>query len=354
MTTHQGVLLLLDLTAILLAAWALGELARRLSQPAVIGEIVAGIALGPSVLGSAADKVMFPADIRTMLAAIANVGLAVFMFSVGLELDRGSARRGVKAAAAVSLSSTIVPFSAGFLLAYTMLTSHDASHRAVVFAVFVGAAMSITSFPVLARILTDHGWQRLPIGELALTSAAACNVIAWIMLAAATAMVDGSRVLWLLALVPGYAAVMFCLVRPLLRRLVAARPSTSRLLPVMVAGLLLSGAVTEWLGLNLIFGAFLFGLIVPVDGAAQLRRALRDQLGGCCATVLLPVFFVTTGLAVNLTHVGLASIGELAMIALVASVSKYAGAFVSARRLGFDARRSAAFATLMNTRGSPS
>lgn len=344
-------MLLFDLAAILLIARLVGLAARRLGQPAVIGEIVAGIVLGPTVLGVTAGRLVFPLDVRPALSAVANVGLAIFMFIVGLELDRNAVRRGVKAAVLLSLASTVLPFAMGAALAWSLLVRHDASHHPLAFAVFVGAAMSITSFPVMARLLTDLRMERVPIGVLALTCGATSNVIAWAMLTVAVALGNGGRGLWLVAFLPLYAVVMLGVVRPLLRRLVAARPGGGELLAVVLAGLLLSGVVTQWLGLNYIFGPFLFGLIVPADGTEQLRRDVREQLGGLCMLLLLPVFFVVTGLQVDLGHVGLAGIGEFAAILVVAFTGKYAGAFTTARLLGTDARRSATLATLMNTRG---
>jgi Kef-type K+ transport system membrane component KefB len=352
LTAHQIGMLLFDLAAILLIARVVGLTARRFGQPAVIGEIVAGIVLGPSVLGVTAGRLVFPPDVRPALAAVANVGLAIFMFIVGLELDRDAVRRSARAAALLSLASAVLPFAMGAALAWFVLARHDVSHHLLAFAVFTGAAMSITSFPVMARLLTDLRMARAPLGVLALTSGAIGNVIAWVMLTAAVALGDGGRSLWLAAFLPGYVLVMLGVVRPLLRRLIAAWPAGgAELLAVILAGLLLSGVVTQWLGLNYIFGAFGFGLIVPAAGTEELRKAVREQLGGLCTLLLLPVFFVVTGLQVDLRHVGLAGIGELAAILLVAFSGKYAGAFTAARLLGNGTRHSAALATLMNTRG---
>lgn len=351
MTAHQAGMLLFDLAAILIVARLMGTAARRLGQPAVIGEIVAGIALGPTVLGATAARFVFPLDVRPALAAVADVGLAIFMFIVGLELDRDVVRRNLSTAMSVSLGSTVVPFGMGAALAF-LLIRHNPGHHALAFAVFVGAAMSITSFPVLARILTDLALHRVPVGALALTGAAANNVIAWALLAVAMAMAGrGGRGLWLVALVPLYVLVMTGVIRPLLRRLVAARVSAGGLLPVMVAGLLLSSAVAGWLGLHFIFGAFGFGAIVPAHDTDQLRRDIRDQLGRLCTLLLLPIFFVVAGLQVDMTHAGLAGLGELAMILAVAIAGKYAGVFAAARLLGTGVRQSAVLATLMNTRG---
>ncbi|HEX6521256.1 MAG TPA: cation:proton antiporter [Streptosporangiaceae bacterium] len=354
MTAHQVEMLLFDLAAILLAARLMGAAARRLGQPSVIGEIVAGIVLGPTVLGTTAARFVFPLEVRPALTAVADIGLAIFMFIVGLELDRSSIRQSLKGALSVSLGSTVVPFVMGAALAYALIR-HNSSHHLLAFVVFVGAAMSITSFPVLARILIDLTMHRIPLGVQALTGAAANNVIAWVGLAVALVMAgSGTRSLWLIALVPAYLALMLGVIRPLLRRLVAKRPAdTGGLLPVILVGLLASGVATEWLGLNFIFGAFLFGVIMPADadGAGQLRHDIQERLGRLCMLLLLPVFFVVAGLQVNLDHIGLSGIGELALILVVAITSKYVGAFSAARLLGTDIRQSTTLATLMNTRG---
>jgi Kef-type K+ transport system membrane component KefB len=350
MTTHQAMMLLLDLAVILLIARAMGAVAQRLGQPAVIGEIVAGIALGPTLLGGTADGLVFPQDVRPALTAIGDVGLAIFMFIVGLELDRNAIRRNFRTAMSVSFGSVLLPFGLGAGLAY-LLIRHNPSHHSLAFVVFIGAAMSITSFPVMARILNDLTLHRIQFGALALTGAAACDVIAWTLLAVAIALATAGGHPWLVALAPVYVALMIGVVRPLLRRLIGGQWGAGTLLPVVVAGLLLSGVATEWLGLNFIFGAFLFGAIVPQDGAVQLRRDISEQLGRVSTLLLLPVFFVVAGLQVNLAHTGLAGLGLLGLILLVAITGKSVGAFAAARLLGKDMRQSAGLATLMNTRG---
>ena len=350
MTTHQAMMLLLDLAVILLIARVMGAVAQRLGQPAVIGEIVAGIALGPTLLGATADGLVFPQDVRPALTAIGDVGLAIFMFIVGLELDRNAIRRNFRTAMSVSLGSVLLPFGLGAGLAY-LLIRHNPSHHSLAFVVFIGAAMSITSFPVMARILNDLTSHRIQFGALALTGAAACDVIAWALLAVAIALAAVGGHPWLVALAPVYVALMIGVVRPLLRRLIGGRPDAGTLLPVVVAGLLLSGVATEWLGLNFIFGAFLFGAIVPQDGAVQLRRDISEQLGRVSTLLLLPVFFVVAGLQVNLAHTRLAGLGLLGLILVVAITGKSVGAFAAARLLGKDMRQSAGLATLMNTRG---
>ncbi|WP_406036579.1 cation:proton antiporter [Micromonospora sp. NBC_00898] len=355
MSTTQATRLLLALAIIIVAARALGALARRLDQPPVIGEVLAGIALGPTLLHGAVSEAVFPTDIRPFLAALANLGIALFMFIVGLELDHALARGRGRLAGTVSISSIVLPFGLGALLSLYLIGNHP-SRDPLSFALFMGAAMSVTAFPVLARILTDRNMSHTVVGQVALTCAAVDDVLAWTMLATvvtvAGAAADQAR---LLLLVPPYLVVMFLVVRPLLRRVAVAQRAAGRLtsgtLAVVLAGALLSAAATEAVGLHFIFGAFLFGVVMPREGGAALRAELLERVGQVSSVLLLPVFFIVAGLRVDLSAVGATGLGELALILLVAIGGKFAGAFLAARANGLPARESGALATLMNTRG---
>ncbi|MFF8731203.1 cation:proton antiporter [Streptomyces sp. NPDC015171] len=353
MTTNQLFALFSDLALILVLAHALGAVARRLSQPAVIGEVLAGILLGPTLLGHKLSDFLFPMDIRPMLTALADVGMAVFMFIVGLELDRTILRGTGRLAATVSVSSIVLPFGLGALLALG-LADADAPDNRLGFVLFMGTAMSVTAFPVLARILTDRKMQHTPVGGLALACAAIGDVLAWCMLAAVVALAGGGGAdQWYLLLLVPYTAVMLWVVRPLLRRLVAA--GDGRLSPVLLtavlAGLLVSGAATERIGLHFIFGAFLFGVVMPKESTERLRADITDRIGQVSAQLLLPVFFISVGLKVDLSDLGRSGWRDFALILLVAVSGKFLGAFLSARAHGVTARQSAVLATLMNTRG---
>ncbi|MFJ4953566.1 cation:proton antiporter [Streptomyces sp. NPDC088760] len=355
MTTNQLFALFSDLALILVLAQLLGAVARRFSQPAVIGEVLAGIMLGPTLLGHKASDFLFPTDIRPMLTALADVGMAVFMFIVGLELDRKILRGTGRLAATVSLSSILLPFGLGALLAL-LLVEDNAPHHRLGFVLFMGTAMSVTAFPVLARILTDRKMQHTPVGGLALACAAIGDVLAWCMLAAVVALAGGggAHQWYLLMLVP-YTGVMLWVVRPLLRKLLAAGDGTSRLSPAaltaVLAGLLVSGAVTEKIGLHFIFGAFFFGVVMPKESTERLRADITDRVGHVSTHLLLPVFFISVGLKVDLSDLGRSGWLDFALILLVAVSGKFLGAFLSARAHGVTARQSAVLATLMNTRG---
>ena len=352
MTTHQVVFLLLDLALIVMLARLFGAAARRLGQPPVIGEILAGILVGPTLFGNGFSAAVFPTDTRPMFAALANVGVAFFMFMVGLELDGRLLRGRVRIAVSVSAGSIMLPFGLGVALAFYLLRNHSAEHR-LGFLLFIGAAMSVTAFPVLARILTDRGMTKTMLGGLALTCAAVDDVLAWTLLAGVV-MISGNAggEQMLVMLFPVYVAVMFLVVRPLLRRVIT-EDSTLRTgqLAMILVGVLVSGAITEWTGMHFIFGAFLFGAVFPRSGTERLRSALLEGLGQFNTALLLPVFFVVAGLKVDLSGLGLTGLGELGLVLLAAIGGKFGGAFAAARLCRLPTRKSAALATLMNTRG---
>lgn len=352
MNTHQVVFLLLDLAVIVVLARLLGAVARRFDQPPVIGEVLAGVLLGPTLFGEGFSSALFPADIRPFLTALANVGVAVFMFVVGLESERTLLRGRGKVALTVSVSSIVLPFTLGAGLSFYLLLNHQAEHR-LGFALFIGAAMSVTAFPVLARILIDRGMLRTMLGGLALTCAAVDDVLAWCLLAIVVVVSgNGGNEQWLVVLGPLYVAIMLWVVRPLLRRtFTVGGPVGAETLGTVLAGVLVSGAVTEWIGLHFIFGAFLFGVIVPGEGTTALRRAIAERVGEFNSALLLPVFFIVAGLKVNLSAIGVTGVVELGLVLLVAIGGKFGGAFAGARLHRLPARKSAALATLMNTRG---
>ncbi|TGB13370.1 cation:proton antiporter [Streptomyces sp. MZ04] len=354
MDTHQTTALLVGLAVMVFLARMLGVLARRLGQPAVIGEVLAGIALGPTLFHGAITDALFPDDIRPLLSALAAVGIAVFMFIVGLEWDAAMIRGSGSLAASVSFSSILMPFGLGALLALYLMDDYGTDDKTS-FMLFMGIAMSITAFPVLARILTDRNMTRTPMGVIALACASIDDVLAWSLLAAVVALSGSAGPdQWRILLAVPYLLGMFFVVRPLLHRLVARRPDlrlTPTVLACVLTGLLLSAAATEWVGLHYIFGAFLFGLILPRTGSEQLRAEVQDRLGQMNGTLLLPVFFLVAGLNVDLSNLDAAGLGALALILLVAVGGKFTGAFAAARLNGMPVRQSATLATLMNTRG---
>ncbi|MDQ3716578.1 MAG: cation:proton antiporter [Actinomycetota bacterium] len=364
-------LVFLAIAIVIVVARLVGKLFTKIGQPAVVGEIVAGIALGPTALGALPgnlDEALFPPDIRPYLSVLAQLGLVLFMFIVGLEVDLSFIRGRERVAASVSLASIAVPFALGALLAFQLYPNHDVvlvgeTENVVTFAafaLFLGVAMSITAFPVLALILTERNMHRIPAGALSLACAAVDDILAWALLTVVVAVTVGdgySGVLIILALSLAFVVVMFLAVRPLVARMVPRYEKdgrlTSDLFALVLIGILGSAFVTEEIGIHFIFGAFLFGVILPRQGpgASALRRDLLERLEQVSTTLLLPVFFVVTGLNVNLGAIGPTGLVELGLILLVAISGKFLGAFLAARLQRVPRRQSLALGVLMNTRG---
>lgn len=345
-------LLLIDIAIIVLAARLAGTILARLGQPPVIGEILAGILLGPTLLGHVAGHRLFPATVLPPLTALADLGLVLFMFTVGMELDQALVRSEGRAAGGIAASATATPFVLGCALAAALADQH-AHGRHLAFVLFLGIAVAATAFPVLARILTDRGMQHSRLGGLALSSAALIDAIAWAMLAIVVAIAsaaDGSS--WRLALLPGYLLIMGGVVRPLLKRLATAAERTGKLTTGMVSylliGVLISAAATQWMQIHFIFGAFLFGALMPRSG--DVVRQVPERILQL-ATVLLPIYFVITGLTVNLSTLPVSSVGILTAILAVSIGGKLTGAYAGARLTGTPPRDSAVLAALINTRG---
>ncbi|MGY1806248.1 cation:proton antiporter [Blastococcus sp. SYSU D00669] len=355
----------LDLAVIVVIARVFGRLAVKVGQPAVVGEIVAGILLGPTLLGALPgdlDKLFIPDDIRPYLNVLAQLGLVLFMFLVGLEVDLSFIKGREKIAVSVSVASIVLPFSLGLLLALYLHERHNVVNGEEVsfaaFALFLGVAMSITAFPVLARILAERNMHRIPVGVLSLACAAVDDALAWSLLAIVVAIVSAASftgVLQILGFTIVFAIVMFFVIKPLLAKLVDRYERHGKLTPEMLAvvlvGILLSSFVAEEIGVHFIFGAFVFGVIMPRKGAAALTHDITDRLEQVSVLLLLPVFFVVTGASVDVGAIDLAGLGELGLILLVAISGKFIGAFAAARAQKVPRRQATALATLMNTRG---
>jgi Kef-type K+ transport system membrane component KefB len=353
LTLSEVQLLLADVAFIIILARLLGMAAKRIGQPPVLGEILAGILLGPTLFHGDITSTLFPAALISPLTALADIGLVLFMFVVGYEVDMRLIRGRGRAAATVSIGSVAVPLLLGAVLG-VWLAHRDHVHHTGTFALFIGIAMAATAFPVLARILTDRGLHRTRIGGLALASAAIADVLAWTLLAVVTA-IAGSGAQWKVLLAPVYAAAMFVIVRPLLRRLAGVYRRAGRLTPnvlaTVLAGLLLSCYATSWMGLHFIFGAFLFGIVMPRDDALALREEILERLEQVSVLVLLPLYFVVSGLSINLSTIGSSGLEQLGVILVVAVVGKLGGTWLGARAAGIRGRNAGVMATLMNTRG---
>jgi Kef-type K+ transport system membrane component KefB len=351
---------LLALTVIMVTARLVGALFARLNQPAVIGEVVGGIMLGPSLLGRIWPEgmaMLLPAEAAPFLGVIAQLGVILYMFLVGLELDLRALRSRARSTIAISNAGIIVPFALGVGLAWMIHSSYaPAGVTFTSFALFIGVSMAITAFPVLARILQDKGLQRTPLGLVALTCAAIDDVTAWCLLAFVVSVTQstGSSAIVTVMLTAAYIALMLTVGRKAIGAIVARldrseRPGESSL-TLILAAVLLSAIATEFIGVHAIFGAFLFGAIIPHESG--IGRHVRERIEDIVRVLLLPVFFAFTGLR---TEIGLLESAQdwlmCAAIIAVATAGKFGGATAAAKLTGHSWRDSAALGILMNTRG---
>ncbi|WP_086810119.1 cation:proton antiporter [Streptomyces reticuliscabiei] len=349
--------LLLAVPVVVLACQAGGRAVRLLGQPPVIGEILAGILLGPSLLGWLAPGIqhhLLPPSVLPITSALGNLGLLSFLFLIGLELDLRTLRTTRGAVAAVSLSGVLLPMALGAALASAMYP-HLAPPGVdrLPFTLFIAVALSITAFPVLARILADRGLETTPVGTFVLACAATDDALAWCLLTAVVALSTAGTALSALTTLALTAvlAVGLTLLRPVLRALLtrAGRTSDDLVLALLFAGLCLSAYTTDQIGVHPAFGAFLFGAVAPRSLPAVERSAARIR--AVMLPLLLPLFFVDTGLHTDFSTLPTGEWGWGAALLAVAVIGKWGGTAGAARLAGGDWRWSAAVGTLMNCRG---
>lgn len=353
--------LLLGAAVIIVVARLVGALFQKINQPQVVGEIVAGIVLGPSLLGAVwpeATDWLFADDVLPHIEVLAQVGLVFFMFLIGLELDVRLLKGRGQAAAAVSHVSIIGPFLLGAALAlfiFPELGSEEGDFTS--FALFMGASMSITAFPVLARILTERGIYKTRLGAVTLTCAAIDDVTAWCLLAVVVAIARAggpASALVTIGLSVVFIAAMLFVVRPLLARVARyydQQGLRGGMLAFLFVGVLLSALATDRIGIHAIFGAFLFGAIMPQH--SELVAELTEKLEDFTVVFLLPLFFAFNGLRTDVALIGGSAERWLftILILLVAIIGKWGGSSVAARVMGMKWRESMALGVLMNTRG---
>ena len=354
-------ILLLQIIVIIIVARLFGAVFRRIGQPPVMGEMVAGIALGPSVLGllsPVAMNFLFPAFSLPTLGVLSQIGVVLFMFVVGMEVDVEHLREKASAAVMVSHASIIVPFLLGAALALLLYPAlAPAGTSFVAFALFMGIAMSITAFPVLARILEDRGMSQSRLGSIALACAAIDDVSAWCLLAVVIAIAKSSDLVSSVATIAFtlvFIVVMLFIIKPrltpLIEKRVAERKRTRGLLAGILAFVLASAWITEGIGIHALFGGFLAGVVMP--NVSGFRVFLKDQLEAFSSAALLPLFFVFTGLRTQITLLNdwlgwLTCIG----IIIVAVTGKLGGSMLMARWTNMNWRDSFSLGVLMNTRG---
>src|SRR5262245_14206657 len=354
-------LLLAQLLVVLLATRLCGLAVRPLGQPHVVGEMLAGILLGPSFLGLVAPGLaasLFPPASLGVLNALSQVGMVLYMFLIGMELDHEALAAGRGTAVLTSHASIAVPFALGVTLALTLHRSFaPPGIPFLAFALFLGAAMSVTAFPVLARILAERGMLRTPLGALATSAAAVGDVTAWTILAGIMMIVRSSEentLLRLLLVLGAFVTAVFLVRRPLRRAITTAFTRRGRLthgVGAALVGLALAGAsITEAAGVHALFGAFFVGLVLSSE--RPLAEAARARLEDPLVLVLLPLYFAFTGMRTNLGLLWTdASFGWALVILGVAVLGKLGGSALAAFRSGRPGREALALGALMNTRG---
>jgi Kef-type K+ transport system membrane component KefB len=350
----------LAIAIVLVVARLFGIVAVKIGQPRVIGEVIAGLVLGPSLLGAISANLqakLFPTDTLSALAVIANLGLIFYMFLVGLEVDRGTLKGKVAQAAAISNASVALPMLLGIAVALPLYKLVGPNKKFVAFAIFMGVSMSITAFPVLARILAERRMIKRPVGSLAIACAAVDDVSAWFLIALATTIaVSGTfgDVAKTIGEAVGFTLIMALVVRRVLGRMATAFDEVGRMsngwFAAIIILVLISSYITETINIAFIFGGFIMGMIMPRH--ARMNEEVTRRIEDFVVTLLLPVFFVYTGLR---TNIGLLDRPELWLITLaliaVAIVGKLAGAAIAAKVSGYNNRASLVIGTLMNTRG---
>jgi Kef-type K+ transport system membrane component KefB/nucleotide-binding universal stress UspA family protein len=358
---HPLALIILQIITILLVARILGVLFTRIGQPMVIGEIMAGIVLGPSILGNVFPEfsaILFPPESLQIIQVLSQIGLILFMFVIGMDLDISIIRKKASDAIIISQASIIVPFGFGLVLSYFLYPRYTPENIPFhSFALFICIALSITAFPVLARIIQERGWTKTHLGVVAITSAAVNDITAWCLLAIVIALVKAGSIMSAISsivLAFLYVCFMIIVLKPFLVKMKDAFPTKETMNKGVIAFyfiiLLSSAYVTELLGIHALFGAFMAGIIMPAD--SSFRKILIEKIEDISLILLLPLFFVYTGLR---TELGLINEGHLwvtlLIIVLVAVAGKFFGSALSARFVGQSWRDSLIIGALMNTRG---
>lgn len=358
---HPLAILLAQIITIIIVARFFGWMFRKIGQPSVMGEIVAGIVLGPSLVGMyfpQFSSLLFPTASLGNLQFLSQIGLILFMFVIGMELDLKALKNKANDAVIISHASIIFPFTLGIALAYFIY--YRFAPEGVEFAsfgLFLGIAMSITAFPVLARIVQERGIHKTKLGTIVITCAAADDITAWCLLAAVIAIVKaGSFIssLYVIGLAIGYVILMLKVVRPFLERVGELKNSRSSLSKPVVAiflvTLIISSYLTEVIGIHALFGAFMAGAVMPDN--IKFRNIFIEKVEDVAVILLLPLFFVFTGLR---TEIGLINDPYLlkvtVLIIIVAVVGKFVGSALAAKFVGQSWRDSFTIGALMNTRG---
>ncbi|RKS99230.1 cation:proton antiporter [Flavobacterium sp. 123] len=354
-------ILLAQIITIIFVARFFGWLFKKIGQPSVIGEIIAGIVLGPSLLGMYFPEfsaALFPVESLGNLKFLSQIGLILFMFVIGMELDLKVLKNKANEAVVISHASIVIPFALGIGLAYFVYNRFAPDGvKFLSFSLFMGIAMSITAFPVLARIVQERGIHKTKLGAIVITCAAADDITAWCILAVVIAIVKAGTFvssLYIIGLALVYVLAMLFVVKPFLKRIGELYGSKDTIVKPVVAifflTLIISSYATEVIGIHALFGAFMTGAIMP--DAAKFRTIFIEKVEDVSLILLLPLFFVFTGLK---TEIGLINDPYLwkvtGFIILVAVVGKFLGSALAAKFVGQSWRDSFTIGALMNTRG---
>nr|WP_312512603.1 cation:proton antiporter [Chryseobacterium culicis] len=358
---HPLALLLAQIVTIIMTARLFGWICMKIKQPTVIGEMIAGIVLGPSLVGMYFPEFsafLFPKESLGNLQFLSQIGLILFMYIVGMELDLSVLRKKAHDAVVISHASIIIPFALGIGLSYFVYREFAPDGiQFTSFALFIAISMSITAFPVLARIVQERNLQKTKLGTIVITCAAADDITAWCILAAVIAIVKAGSFtssIYVIIMAVAYVFLMIKIVRPFLKRIGDLQAGKNTISKPMVAifflTLILSAYATEVIGIHALFGAFMAGAIMPEN--AKFRTLFIDKVEDVALVLLLPLFFVFTGLR---TQIGLLNDSHLWMTAgfiiLTAVLGKFAGSALTAKFVGISWKESLTIGALMNTRG---
>ena len=359
--THPLAILLLQIITIILVARFFGAICKKIGQPTVIGEIIAGIFLGPSFIGTYIPEFsafLFPKQSLANLQFLSQIGLILFMFVIGMELDLKVLKNKAQEAIIISHASIIFPFTLGIGLALFIYGNYAPNNiKFLPFALFIGIAMSITAFPVLARIVQERGLSKTKLGTIAITCAAADDITAWCLLAAVIAIVKAGSVVsafYTIIMAIVYVLLMLKIVQPFLKRIGDIYSNkeglTKQVVGIFFVILVISAYVSEVIGIHALFGAFLAGVIMPSN--TNFRNIFIEKVEDISLVLLLPLFFVFTGLRTQIGLLNDSSLWELCgIIILIAIVGKFIGSALAAKFVGQNWRDSLIIGALMNTRG---
>lgn len=348
--------ILVQILLIFPTAFIMGQVARRFGQPTVIGHILAGVVLGPSLFGSflpEAAQFFFAEDQGLVLHMLGALGVMLFMFLAGMEMDFKLLKNQTNAVIMVSHVGIFLPFFLGVQAASWIYRDYGADTHFFSFALMMGIGMSITAFPVLIRMLQESGLIKTPLGQLALSAAAVDDVTAWLLLSVIIALISASSplvVVWTLIALALFLCVMLAGIRPLFRSWYERfKPSHTQASAVLLYILFLSATATQVIGIHTIFGAFVAGTIIPKN--TELQEHLTEKLEYFCTMFLLPIFFVISGLRTHLELIRWQDLPATLILLGVAIVGKWGGAWAAGRVAGLSNKESVLIGALMNTRG---